>query len=162
MSVKRMTLAEIQAYREAERAAMKDTQAEALATEGTAVYNLELIRKLEGRIEVSEAELHSRWVPHLGDRINALEARLEAQADAIAATSALLGREREKSAMLTRLVERMGNVLESIAIEVWGNNWRPMVENSFTLQSQREYDAAMHEAEGPPVTRESEGAWGYE
>jgi len=49
--------------------------------------------------------------------------------------------------LLTRLVERMGHDLAVIAGEGWGNK-------VYTLIGQAEYDAAMHDAEGPDVKRE--------
>jgi len=43
-----------------------------------------------------------------------------------------------------------------------GPPWEPIDGGwTYTLIGQREYDAAMHEAEGPPETRESTGAWGH-
>jgi len=58
--------------------------------------------------------------------------------------------------VLTRLVERMGCDLNTFW---WGDN---LPDHPYTLIGQRQYDAAMHESEGAPPTRESEGAWGYE
>ena len=57
---------------------------------------------------------------------------------------------------LVKLVVRMGCDLNT---HWWGDN---MPDWPYTIEGQREYDAAMHEAEGPDPTRESEGAWGYE
>ena len=64
----------------------------------------------------------------------------------------------ERVTVLTRLVERMG---ADLATALGARNSYTVIGH-YTVISQREYDAAMHEAEGPPPTRESEGAWGYE
>ena len=109
---------------EKEQKRKSQIKAEALAAEGAAVYNLELIRKLERKV-------------------GKLDLRLE--------------RLERDNALLTRLVERVGQTF----------NWNELEHGKvsrypFTLIGQAEHDAAMHEAEGPPVTRESEGAWGYE
>jgi len=98
----------------------KDFQAEALAAEEAAVYNLGLIRKLERRIT------------SLGfDNV--------AQAKHIE--------------LLTRLVERMGRDLDGYINADYGTfeAVNPASCYSYTIASQREYDAAMHEAEGPPL-----------
>ena len=129
---------------EKEQKRKRDVKAEALAAEGTAAYNLELIRKLEGRIEVSEAGLHSRWVPHLGDRINTLEALGEAQASATDATSELLDCEIKTMVTLTRLVERMGRGLVDLEAALRPTGLVGPIY-TYTISGQREHDAAKQE-----------------
>jgi len=58
---------------------------------------------------------------------------------------------RRDHADLVGLVERIGRDLATAL----------GARNSYTIPGQREYDAAMHEAEGPPETRESTGTHGY-
>jgi len=111
---------------------------EAEATEDTAVYNLDLIRKLK-------------------KRVGRLENDNVAQAKHIE--------------LLTRLMERIGRAVDALAdwhdkenLELICDDVAPVLNDGYfyTPAGQREYDAAMHEAEGAPPTRESEGAWGYE
>jgi len=106
-----------------------DAQAEALAAEDAAVYNLNLIRKLE-------------------KRVNRLESDNMAQAKHIA--------------LLMELVERMGRDLDVHYADRVAHGEGSLDGYPYTVIGQREYDAAMHEAEGPDPTRESEGAWGHE
>ena len=73
----------------------------------------------------------------------------------------------QRVTVLTRLVERLG-VAVVILTEWYCNDGALLlgrhIDTIFPLTpiGQREYDAAMHEAEGPDPTRESEGAWGHE
>ena len=77
--------------------------------------------------------------------VRAERARMDARGKANGQISEL-GRKVE---LLTRLVERMGDDL--------GVPWQGY---EYTISGQRERDAAMHDAEGEPETRESTGAWG--
>ena len=83
---------------------------EAEAAEDTAVYNLDLIRKL-------------------AKRTGRLENDNVAQAKHIE--------------LLTRLVERMG-------CDLFWYGYAGVEDHDYTVAGQRQYDAAMHEAEGAP------------
>lgn len=69
-------------------------------------------------------------------------------------------------ALLTRLVERMGEAVDTLT-EWYCNDGALLlgghIDTTFplTVIGQRERDAAMHDAEGAPETRESTGAHGY-
>lgn len=123
----RMTLEEIAAERARIDAKRK---AEALASEATAVYNLDLIRKMERRIAGGEI------------LTDALCVQLGAAARELTASQ-------ESNVVLARLVVRMGRDLH---IYWYGEGRCPGA--NYTIAGQREYDAAMHEAEGPDVRRE--------
>jgi len=92
-------------------------KAEALAAEETAVYNLDLIRKLERRIT------------SLGFDNAAQAKHIE---------------------LLTRLVVRMGRDLDVHYADRAAHGEGSLDGYPYTPIGQREYDAAMLEAEGPP------------
>ena len=111
---------------EKERKAAANAQADALAAEDTAVFNLGEIRKLGQRVD------------------GKTDALAHALADA-----------RRGHADLLRLVERMGRVLEEHKARERPHRF-PYLRLLYplTIIGQREYDAAMHDAEGPDVRRE--------
>lgn len=113
----------------------------------------------QGRIEALEAELSSRWVPRLGDRIVMLECELEEQfRPGCAALENALADASRDHVLLTRLVERMGRMVSTLT--EWYCNEGPLegphIESSYplTVIGQREYGAAMHKAEGKPEGHE--------
>jgi len=70
---------------------------------------------------------------------------------------------RRDHADLVGLVERIGRDLDGYITADYGTfvAASPASRYPYTIPGQREYDAAMHEAEGPPETRESTGTHGY-
>lgn len=133
---------------EKEQKRKAEIKAEAQAAEEAAVFNLELIRGLEKRVTGSEI------------LIDALREQLGAMARELVASQ-------ESNVTLTRLVERMGEAVDTLT-EWYCNDgallWGVHIDTEFPLTAigQREYDTAMHDAGGPPETRESTGAWGHE
>jgi len=67
---------------------------------------------------------------------------------------------RRDTELLTRLVERMGEDLYAHCEDTWDEASDLICP--YTIAGQRQYDAAMHEAEGAPPDAVSEGAWGHE
>jgi len=67
---------------------------------------------------------------------------------------------RRDIALLQRLANRHG---KDFAGHCLNSRAHPEIVAAYphTIPGQREYDAAMHEMEGPPETRESTGAHGY-
>jgi len=104
-------------------------------------------QKADAQAEALAAE--EATVYNLG-KIRKLERQLEAQEEVLV--------------LLGRLVERMGRDLDGYINADYGTfeAVNPASRYSYTLAGQRECDAAGHDAEGTPPTRESEGAWGYE
>jgi len=107
---------------------------EAEAAEGAAVYNLDLIRKLEKAHADTRAiaQLNERRDEQMHERIRKLE---NALADA-----------RRDHSDLVKLVERMGRDLDSHCMTGFAREYR----YPYTIIGQREYDATMNEAEGTP------------
>jgi len=85
------------------------------------------------------------------DEIEAERMRMRAQASTnnrLAYLESELADARRDAAVLTRLVERIGEDLDAHC-EKTRHEASDLIY-PYTIASQREYDAAMHEAEGPP------------
>uniref|UniRef100_A0A6M3XCB4 Uncharacterized protein n=3 Tax=viral metagenome TaxID=1070528 RepID=A0A6M3XCB4_9ZZZZ len=148
---RRSIIEEVLAQREARRKA--DAQAEALAAEDTAVYNLDLIRKLEKRVEDLQARVGLN--EYRDEAIQERVRRLEREIEEISRLGCgdlenVLADARRDHSDLVKLVERMGRDLDSHCMTGFAREYR----YPYTITSQREYDAAMHEAEGAPEGHE--------
>ena len=157
----RMTPEQIAEYR---RSKIK----EALAAQDPAVYNLAEIRKLEARLKEMDAEAIG-WIEaeqavsgamrsdvvQLEQQIVGLECELERRAVRM---KHKLAASEKTVALLTRLVERIGLNFDAHAAVSGHAARRPRY--IYNLVGQREYEAAMHDKEGKPETRESTGYGG--
>ena len=92
------------------------------------------------------AQLNEYRYAQAMERISKLEKRIEATSSALSTGLAAI-------ITLTRLVERMGRDLAGHEAKSWGC-YPIWTAYPYTLAGQREYDAAMHDAEGPDVRRE--------
>ena len=144
-----------------------NAQAEEL---GAQARKLEASQELEKRVEMLERELEEQFRPGCSD--------LTASVGAISASIGILSEQQqgdvERVARLAvhtlqtvGLVERMGRAVDTLT--EWYCNDGPLLLGGhidttypFTVAGERERRAAMHDAEGPPPTRESTGAWGHE
>ena len=143
----RMTREEVQAERE-----RMDTRASMSGR----------IKELEARIKESDAEAIG-WIEAVQDANGIMRSdTIQLRRHVVVLENALADARRDHE-LLTRLVVRMGWSFAAHRINDWAHTAADQgAKYPYTIAGQREYDAAMHEAEGPDPTRESEGAWGYE
>ena len=106
--------------------------------------------------ELFKAELAWRN-EELEKRITGNETMVNILHEQLSATARELTASQENNVVLTRLVERMGrNIAPMEARRGY------VLQYPHTIIGQREWQAAQHDAEGEPETRESTGAWGHE
>lgn len=158
----RMTPAEM----EQERRRMDEkAKAEALAAEDAAAHNYQRIRQLERRIEVrhkaveklekriTESDTEATgWIESLQEVNGAMRSDIVLLMQHCTQLEHTLSDARRDHAVLVRLVERIGLNFDA-HVAVSGHVAR-RPRYIYNLVGQREHDAAQHDAEGAPVTRE--------
>lgn len=129
--------------------------------EAAAEHRQKLVKRI-GKLE-NAAERRTNILEGLTDNQGRITDHLLALENALADA-------RRDHALLTRLVKRMGGGLAALLKQYDdGEEWdhERVMEDAkiawpYTPIGQAEHDAAMHEEEGAPETRESTGVWGYE